>query len=1121
MRLFIGMVGFITTIFGASSVVEGQKSPLTANLEVSTGPSAKRASETITRSSSQGKLVTVTLNRVTLDSAFKALSQMSGVAIVYSPDVIPLDRMVTLNVKNSTVMQALSQLLAGTNVIARVIGDTRIALVPAPENAQKGKQVERNSGAISGFVVDSTTQKRIRGVTIVLTGTKRATSTDENGGFRLTNVPAGEYTLTVRLLGYTSRTIAVTVDSGKTATVRVSLRQSSTTLSEVVTTATESQRRGEISNEVVRIDADKLMQQAPIRSVTDLLVAAQVPGLIVSQSSGELNAPKRVRIGGVGSISQNNDPVVIVDNVWIRSPFSTRDIQQSLDTTKFRPSPLDAIDPATIETIEIVKGPAAATLYGPDAANGVIKITTKRGKAGPARWDTRVYRDWSQPTGGNPGIWTAWGHTKDWSTPMECSLFLLSMQVCAQDSVVMIDPNSSLWRREGNAYTNGLSTTVSGGVDQLTYSLSGAASNQLGIRRLSGAQRVWMRQANFPLAGQLAEPSYQSDRSMTVSLGMKPTPTMDLTINLNGSQTNSRDNSMLTGALDEASIDTSLAAPYRLLTATSNKLSTTFTRGFLSANMNWAPQPWWSATATIGVDRGYSQSRGLQEITNCNDGACVPMVGPTGIPVVSTRESNNNTSVYTTRMQSTFLPNLGWASRFLALRPGITFDLQRTTNSMSQLLVGEVGSASRGDGPTTALAGLSFNTYIRLFDRISFDPSVRRDFGTTVQSSRINNSITYPRLGTSWVVSDESFFPKNRFVNSLRLRMAFGYAAVQPDLSAIRGGYQGVNVVVNGQGVTGYSLWRIGNRDLQPERSMELESGLDADLWDQRMTLTVTHSNKQNRNTLINRSLAPSAGSGNTRQENVARIVNSRTDIQLITRAVDQKNFFLTLTTGFSILDNQVKSLGSRVSPFGDDQQRYVAGYPVGGVWIRPVIGINDVNQNGILDLDAGEYMIGDTSVYVGSNQPRYTAGYHVQVGAFRLLTFDANFDYKGAYVQQRVVDPLELRGYWDPTSSLSEQALMMLVNNGGGDKQNISEMRWQSASVTLNVSPQWLSPLRARSVQVSLQGSNLGLWTRYRGRDPGVNASPVGEMTIDSRIGGFSIIPMPRSFSLQVRLGY
>ncbi len=155
---------------------------------------------------------------------------------------------------------------------------------------------------------------------------------------------------------------------------------------------------------------------------------------------------------------------------------------------------------------------------------------------------------------------------------------------------------------------------------------------------------------------------------------------------------------------------------------------------------------------------------------------------------------------------------------------------------------------------------------------------------------------------------------------------------------------------------------------------------------------------------------------------------------------------------------------------------------------------------------------------YMGSNLPRYTMGHNIEIGFLRHFTLNAFVDYKGAFMQDRTSSGGDMRGTWDINASLEERLLSTISSRlGFHDLQTITELRLQSASLSVNVPPTLVRRLRAQSVQVSLQGSNLGLWSQYRGRDPGVNSSPVGERLSDSGKG----IGLSRNYSLQFRVRY
>ena len=142
--------------------------------------------------------------------------------------------------------------------------------------------------------------------------------------------------------------------------------------------------------------------------MSDLLRYAQVPGVQVTTASGEPGAPTRVTMRGIRSISQNTDPAIIVDGVWVLSSDTILNLAGGGgygSGTRFTPSPLDRIDPLSIESIEVIRGPSAASLYGQEAANGVIVITTKRGQAGRTSWSYNFSRDWDSQVRQKSGQW--------------------------------------------------------------------------------------------------------------------------------------------------------------------------------------------------------------------------------------------------------------------------------------------------------------------------------------------------------------------------------------------------------------------------------------------------------------------------------------------------------------------------------------------------------------------------------------------------------------------------------------------------------------------------------------------------------------------------------------------
>ncbi len=254
-----------------------------------------------------------------------------------------------------------------------VLAFAAMALLAVPLTAQE-------RGTITGQVADAATMRPLSGAQIVIEGTNFGALANEAGRFLITNVPAGTHTLRAIMLGYGPVTQDVMVSPGETSAADFRLSQSAIQLDAVVVTATGEQRKRELGNAVGTIAAAELVEVAPINNMASL-IQGRTAGVQVFNSSGTTGMGSRIRIRGSSSISLSNDPLLYVDG--IRVDNRTNDPGAGGQDI----SRLDDFNPEDIESIEIIKGPAAATLYGTEAANGVIRITTKKGTPGESRWN--------------------------------------------------------------------------------------------------------------------------------------------------------------------------------------------------------------------------------------------------------------------------------------------------------------------------------------------------------------------------------------------------------------------------------------------------------------------------------------------------------------------------------------------------------------------------------------------------------------------------------------------------------------------------------------------------------------------------------------------------------------
>jgi len=253
----------------------------------------------------------------------------------------------------------------------RVTWTTVVPLLLSSMAAVAGAQ-----GSLSGTVTAAGSGIPLPESRVIVVGTSLFASTGPDGKYRIARVPAGTAELRVLHVGYQEQKKSVRILEGQAATLDFSMANTVVQLDEVVTTATGEQRRAEVGNAVDNISISKLTETAPVRTIADVL-NARSPGVFVQQGT-QTGSGQRIRVRGISSVSLSNEPIFIVDGVRMSSNNGSTTFGNGGNDF----SRLGDISPEDIENIEIVKGPSAATLYGTDAANGVIMITTKKGRGG-------------------------------------------------------------------------------------------------------------------------------------------------------------------------------------------------------------------------------------------------------------------------------------------------------------------------------------------------------------------------------------------------------------------------------------------------------------------------------------------------------------------------------------------------------------------------------------------------------------------------------------------------------------------------------------------------------------------------------------------------------------------
>jgi outer membrane receptor protein involved in Fe transport len=360
------------------------------------------------------------------------------------------------------------------------------------------------------------------------------------------------------------------------------------------------------------------------------------------------------------------------------------------------------------------------------------------------------------------------------------------------------------------------------------------------------------------------------------------------------------------------------------------------------------------------------------------------------------------------------------------------------------------------------------------------------------------NATAYPKASVSWLISDEPFF-RVGWLNTLRLRSAFGVSGRQPGtVDALRYSTQ-VAGKKDGQGIVGASTATLGNPNLKPERSRELELGADAQLFGGRLALELTFYTKRTSDGLVARDVDPGTGIDQSQFVNAATSRERGFEFALDTRIFDRPNFAWDVTLSGSTTSSKLLDLGADDTPipFGF-YQRHQVGYPLGGFWSKKLTGFGDANGDGIIDNT--EYSVTDTLVFIGSAIPTRELSLNTGITVFRgQFRVGAQFDYRGGHKVDNAIENFRCtpvfncRGLYDRNAPLEEQAKAQAVVNEGGNNFGFFEDGWfiklRELSLTWNAPERLAGSLGASRLSVTLAARNLWTITDYTGVDPEVNA--------------------------------
>lgn len=1094
------------------------------------------------------------VRNIPLQQVLDTIAAQAGLKVMFNQGLFDTTARITMRASDISVRDAFRRVLEGTGLEVVIVG-TGEATVVARENSQ-----QPTTGILSGRVIDSASGRGVSAIVVSLISTKSrvklSVTTDSGGRFVLRNVLLGAQSVLIKGLGYQPVTRRIIVEVGHPTTMQIVLTPTATILSGVVTTATGTQRKVEIGNTITTINVDSVMQTAPISSLTDLL-ETRVPGLTVLRTSGVPGAPARIRLRGSSSITRTSDPIVVVDGVPMYTSLSaaqTNNLANGSDATYLAPSPFDQIDPSTIDRIEVLDGPSATAMYGSNAANGVIVITTKRGRVQPLRWTVVADEGIQDVPGQYPDAVFRFGWDPSGLGTGFCPRADLT---CAVDSVVHFQAlNDPRYTVLGRGSDQRMSVGMSGGTTSLTYNLTGTASSTDGYLDLPQIEVTRYRtfQGSDP-PDWMQHPDQYKTLAGTGTIQTNLTTDLSATIMSSLYKGNQRQSSLqsalstlLVTYVDPGNLQQAPLVNDYYTEVTSDNLTSNNTISF-SGRLGWFRQ--FQAQAGVITNLATDEQltpRGL-----------LPDLDSTGAyrlgrltTVTRSMMANSGLDVQKLRLNLAFGfdATIGNSTQTNQQTDNVPIGISRPTNFVD--VDGLPGPNSQSTNAITTY-GMFLEPRLALTPRLFFNTAIRFDNNSGSGSNATWQK--FPKVNASWLLGEEPFFHAVPVVSTLRVHAAYGVAGVQPQpsdrlrllqLQTINGELPStVTIATVPVGPNDLSLLSLGNTKLRPERAIESEEGIDLGIWNDRLQISVTGSQGLRDDALISVPLASSLGvparlqSGGDVTLNVGAIRKSSLETTLDARLLEARPLQWTAHIMTSRNRNIVTRLAPQVALLtGVDgvrsgvQERIVPGYPLFGDWARPIVGIVDADHNGIVTPEEIRY--GDSVVFLGRQEPDYTmtvandlsflggVSAHVTVfyqhGVTQFNTTGGVLSAKCAGISVTAAQSCSVIGGDEPGASLSEQAAYLAARTDMtpvGMVQVVNTLRLQSLSVNYAVPSRVTRRFNVHSMLLSLQGSNLWLKTNYRGKDPDVNDTVTGNTLTDT-----GQLPQPREWTFRIQMG-
>ncbi|KIQ24976.1 TonB-dependent receptor [Flavobacterium sp. MEB061] len=1000
-----------------------------------------------------------------------------------------------------------------------------LLLLSAGINAQNTTPLIQSK--LDGTVVDDVTNQPIIGASVVIKGTTHGVQTDAEGKFYFQTGQKFPYTLIVSYIGYKKAEIIVEKNP-----ITINLKEERQELDELVVVGYGSQKRKDITGSVASVPKANLSQ---VTSSADNLLRGAISGVVVTQSSGRPGASSSVRIRGGNSITAGNEPLYVVDGILIYNDNNNSSAGVSFAGASV--NVLSTINPADIESIEVLKDASATAIYGSRGANGVVIITTKKGTKGQDNISYQGYfgvqsvskkldlMNASQWASLRNDVQASIGQTPSFS----------AAQIEAFKTSGGSDWQSAAFVRAAPVQNHQLS--FSGGDERSRYAVSAGYFDQEGTVIGSDFKRISLRI------------NYEKNYSQNFKFGVNANYSNSVS---NGVGTNSAG-----GRNPNPLVSVALTAPVVPIKNEDGSYNVTNNPYATSVN-GYVPNPINDLENTINetkINRILTSLFGEYKITkkltakvavsgdvintkqnyyapaNTTNGAGTKGLASVGDRLVSS-VLNENTLNYNT--------TFGENHKFSALG-GYTLQYTQgeTVTAGANTFVNDANTYnSLQDGVPVKPYSDAFESVLKSWlTRVNYSYKGKYNFTLSARadgSSRFGAESLwgyFPSAGFSWNITDEEFANNIKGVTEAKLRITAGTTGNQEIGNYLSLAQMGsVNYSFGGTLYTGLAPTRLANPDLKWEKTNQYNVGLDLSLLDRKVNFVFDVYYKKTNDLLINVPVPLTSGYATVLQ-NIGGVENKGIEIGLTTENVRTKNFSWNSNLVFSANKNKVVSIGNGVDQFFPVvpngsllQQQPVTvkvGLPLGTFWGYRTNGIfqtqEEVNTqpkiNSLANTRVGDRKYVDTNGdgvitaldkgNLGSSQPKFVGSFSNTIS---YNDFDLNFSFQGSYGakifnalnQQLEISTLgtnaaaTLEDRWTPTNPSNEiprasSSPVGIVSERYVEDASFLRLKLITLGYTLPKSVS--SKLGAKSVKFYVSAENLITWTKYTGYDPEVSS--------------------------------